>query len=95
MKIIYSKQEWVTYTRQLNDTGVAGAAYEFQHIESPEMYPCGVHTIVDDHPPAGSAIALVHVFFYEDDANALSRKLGVGQNIATFDDEAGKEDGRP
>ena len=91
MRVIRSEQEWVQYMRELNTTGVAGAPYEFQHIESPEEYPCGVQSIVDDHPPAGAAIALVHSFFYEEDANAL-----LGQNLVKFDDEEEEtEDGRP
>ena len=86
MRIIQSKEEWVRYMRELNDTGIAGAPYEFQHIESPEFYPCGVQSIVDDHPPAGASIALVHMFFTEDDARQL---LGLG--LVTMEDDDGSE----
>lgn len=82
MAVIRNHEEWVRYMRSLNEKGVGGTFYEFQHIESPEQYPCVVASILDDHPPAGANLAMVHCFFYEDDARVL-----LGQNIVTFNEE--------
>jgi hypothetical protein len=91
MKIIRDQSEWVNHIKNLNNLGIAGAQYEFQHIESPEEYPCAVETIVDDHPPGDAAIALVHCFFYLDDARALLRHT---EATVVFDEEEGQEDER-
>jgi len=70
MKLIKDSFDFTEYMAELDQIGIAGHPYPFQHMNEPEDFPCVVETLIDDDKPG--AVVMVHVFFGPDDAALLA-----------------------
>ena len=64
MRYIRDSFDWQEFLRSLDETGIAGHPYPFDHMNEPDNSPCVCETLIDDEKPG--RVQLVHVFFTEE-----------------------------
>ena len=87
MRKIRDNFDWQEYLRQLDEIGVAGHPYPFEHMNEPDDFPCMCETLIDDDK--AGRVQLVHVFFFLEDANEL---LGITIQAPEETDDSGEPD---